>query len=217
MSNYEKCFTKHSFDYLNGLDANKFRTVLSTYHLYGDPVVFDVGCNAGSLIKVLKEFNLDKNVHCFEPHPVLSKKVKEVYPNVIMNEICIGNVDAPVTINIPSLSVGISSIIKRPVFANLGEEINELQTKCMKLDTYCKNIPYIDFIKIDVEGAEKMVFEGAHDMLSSKRIRLGMFEIGSTLTDAGTSAKEVCDLIESYGYYLDKNLIGTDIIFYCDK
>ena len=39
---------------------------------------FDIGCNSGSFVKSLSAFNIKNNVHCFEPHPVLSKKTKEV-------------------------------------------------------------------------------------------------------------------------------------------
>jgi FkbM family methyltransferase len=133
-----------------------------------------------------------------------------------MNELCLSNTNGQTEIHIPTWSVGISSMIKRPVFETLGQEINVLQVECKKLDTYCeeKSIESIDFLKIDVEGAEKMVFEGARELLSSKRIKVGMFEIGDTLNDAGTSTEEVCRLVESYGYSLDRSLFGSDIVFH---
>jgi len=220
MSNYEKCFEKHSFSELNNIDIYNFYNVFTKY-LEGiknksNTVFFDVGCNAGSFVKILKQYGFENNIHCFEPHPVLSKTVKEVYPFVIMNEFCLSNYNGETIINIPTWSVGLSSIIKRPVFCKLDQDINVLHISCKTLDSYCEenNIEKIDFIKIDVEGAEKMVFEGAHNLLLNKKIKFGMFEIGQTLVDAGTSTEEVCKLVESYGYKLDKSISENDFVFY---
>ena len=107
-NNYEKCFEKHSFEELNNIDyeihqhamkyiLNKFRMnkqTIETLH------IFDVGCNSGSFVKGLNTFGITKNIHCFEPHPVLSKKTKEVYPYIKMNEICLSNNDKNITYNI---------------------------------------------------------------------------------------------------------------------
>jgi hypothetical protein len=65
-----------------------------------------------------------------------------------------------------------------------------------------------------VEGAEKMVLEGAKELLQSHRIKAGVFEIGETLKDAGTSTEEVCRLLESYGYIIDKTFSQNDYVFY---
>jgi FkbM family methyltransferase len=218
MDNYNKCFNQHSLHELNDLDTFKFDHILNAFlnkfKITEKSVFFDVGCNAGSFIKMSKN-KTDIPIHCFEPHPVLSKVVKEMYPSVIMNNCCVANYNGDINIYIPTLSVGISSIFRRPVFDKLQQEINVLNTKCITLDTYCElnNITEIDFIKIDVEGAEKVVFEGAKNLLSSKKIKAGMFEVGETLTDAGTSTEEVCQLLRSYGYTIDK-IYDTDYFFY---
>lgn len=40
-----------------------------------------------------------------------------------------------------------------------------------------------------------------------------MFEVGQTLVDAGTSTDEVCKIIESYGYTIEKTY-DSDFYFY---
>lgn len=219
MSNYERCFEKHSFAELNNIDIELFMNVFSKYWQYimvETPVFFDIGTNAGSFVKFLENCGIQTNIHCFEPHPVLSKKVKSTYPHVCMNELCLSNTNTKTNIYIPTHSVGLSSLIKRPVFDILQQEINCLEVECMTLDEYCNQskIDRIDFLKIDVEGAEKMVFDGAVKMLASKQIKCGLFEIGQTLKDAGTSTEEVCHLLESYGYSLDTTISQSDVFFY---
>jgi FkbM family methyltransferase len=222
MNNYEKCFDQHSLQELNNLDTDKFVHILNLFQgkftVSDNSIFFDVGCNAGSFVKILKSKFGDKMIHCFEPHPVLSKVVKGLYSDIKMNEICVSNYNGDIIIYVPTLSVGISSIIRRPVFDKLNQEIMVLNTKCTTLDTYCElnNINEIDFIKIDVEGAEKVVFEGAKSLLSSKKIKAGMFEVGQTLLDAGTSTEEVCQLIESFGYTIEK-VYESDYFFYLQQ
>jgi hypothetical protein len=101
------------------------------------------------------------------------------------------------------------------VFDQLNQDITVLNVKCQTLDSYCSEhgIQQIDFIKIDVEGAEKFVLEGAKDMLQSHRIKAGIFEVGETLSDAGTSTEEVCALLENYGYVINKEFSTHDYVF----
>jgi FkbM family methyltransferase len=217
-----KCFNKHSFNELNNGDYNVLHEALgfflSKYPTKVSGIFFDVGCNAGSFVKALSSFNITTGIHCFEPHPVLAQKVKEVYPYVIMETLCLGNTNSDITINIPELSVGLSSLIYRPVFDQLGQTIIKFPTKCKTLDQYCKenNIQSINFLKIDVEGAEKMIIEGAHEMLNTHSIIAGMFEVGQTLIDAGTNAQEIKLILEKYGYKVIPTSSGNDYIFYLE-
>jgi len=215
----ERCFEKHSFQELNDIDFKILQKILfhfATFRqsLNKESVFFDVGTNAGSFIKALDVFAFP-NVHCFEPHPILAAKTKEVYPHITMNSFCLGNSNGLIDIYIPSMSVGLSSIVRRPVFDRLNQDITVLNVKCQTLDSYCSEhgIQQIDFIKIDVEGAEKTVFEGAKELLESHRIKAGVFEIGETLTDAGTSTEEICALLENYGYVINKEFSQNDYVF----
>ena len=79
---FDHCFEKHDFQELNNIDINMLYQVM-LYHLNRFPetkngVIFDVGTNAGSFIKVLTHMKIFKNIHCFEPHPVLSKETQNI-------------------------------------------------------------------------------------------------------------------------------------------
>ena len=181
--------------------------------------IFDVGCNAGSFINVLNHLKITDNIHCFEPHPYLSEYTKITYSFIKMNKICLTDNIGTVDITFPKWSVGLSSIIKRPVFDKLkseGQEFKTINVNSDTIDNYCKNnnIENIDFIKIDVEGAEKMVLDGANNMLKNNKIKMGIFEIGETLTDAGTSENEICNYLMNYNYIIEKNIVPNNYIFY---
>jgi len=219
MDHFTNCFEKHSFEELNNIDTfylhNVFEFYLNKFN-NRTSAIFDVGANCGSFVGVVQSFNIRNNIVCFEPHPVISKKTKEVYPYVTMNNCCVGNIDGNIDIHIPQFSVGLSSIINRPVFSQLNQPIITLNVKCTTLDTYCElnNISEIGFIKIDVEGAEKAIFEGAKRLLQNKKILCGFFEVGQTLYDANTSELEIAQSLENYGYKIDKTFSPNDYLFY---
>lgn len=215
---FMECYDKHNFQELNNLDVKMLYNVVGfcKTKFTENGVFFDIGSNAGSFIKVLSAFNIKNNIHCFEPHPVLHQTTKSVYPYINMNNYCLGNMDGNVDIYIPQWSVGLSSIIMRPLFSQLNQQINKINVKCQKMDTYCNvnNINDINFVKIDVEGAEKDIFEGSSELLKNKKIKCGIFEIGQTLYDANTHENEICDLLYSYGYIVDKRFSQNDYVFY---
>ena len=215
---FTECYDKHDFKELNDLDVNMLYNVVEFCRnkFTRDGMFFDIGSNAGSFVKVLNDCNINNNIHCFEPHPVLHQNTKQVYPYVNMNNYCLGNIDGNIDIYIPQWSVGLSSVINRPVFSQLGQQIYKLNVKCQKLDTYCneQNITNINFVKIDVEGAEKFIFEGATELLKNKQIKCGIFEVGQTLYDANTHENEICEILLSYGYILNKTFSKSDYVFY---
>jgi hypothetical protein len=73
------------------------------------------------------------------------------------------------------------------------------------LDTYLarEKIVQVDLIKIDVEGAELFVLEGAHELLSQhpNAAPVILFEYSpSNCANFGYKATAVIDLLMSYGY-----------------
>ena len=135
-----------------------------------------------------------------------------------MNKLCLSDKIEKSVINIPTWSVGLSSMIERPVFQQLesqGQYIEKLEVDTITIDKYCQdnNVKCIDFIKIDVEGAEYRVLKGAENMLKKRLIKSGIFETGETLTDAKVSEKQLMEYLEEYGYILQK--IPNNCIFWC--
>eukprot|EP01041_Mallomonas_annulata_P005570 gene5570-11211_t len=63
--------------------------------------------------------------------------------------------------------------------------------------------PTISLLKIDSQGYESEVLDGAHNILSTKTIPIIMIEIAPKWLHAqGSSALKLCNQLESYGYIL---------------
>ena len=71
-------------------------------------------------------------------------------------------------------------------------------------DQFCleHGIAEIDFLKIDVEGAEQHVLQGFEQMLSRQSIDIIQFEYGYANGDAGWLMKNFYEYLEGFGYVL---------------
>ena len=77
----------------------------------------------------------------------------------------------------------------------------------VSLDSFCqeKGISHIDFLKVDVEGAESFVFEGANRLLNSKAIRFIQFEVSKNMLEGlNKTAKETFEALTKNGYECHK-------------
>lgn len=216
---FSKFLSVYNFSMLEGMDSNVHIEMLDKFSNISKKkenlIFFDVGSNAGSFIKVVKNQNINCDLHAFEPHPTLNQYLKEKYIDVKVNDSCLLDYDGVCSINIPSLSVALSSVVNRSVFneLNSSQEVYVLEKKCITLDSYCfeNNIECIDYIKIDVEGAEFMILKGAEKMLSEGKVLSGSFEVG--IEESGKSTADIVSLLEKYNYTIDSS-IKTDYFFY---
>jgi FkbM family methyltransferase len=144
------------------------------------PVVFDVGANEGQWIAEVLAVCPNAIIHAFEPQIKLAALVGAKYPNVVVNNLGVG--DAVGVLELfdyaghagsqhASLMAGVIDGIHN---GNLRSQSVSVET----LDAYCAqhHIEHIDFLKIDVEGFELKVLHGANLMLKSNKIDVIQFE-----------------------------------------
>ena len=86
--------------------------------------------------------------------------------------------------------------------------LKKQEVDMMRLDDFCleNNVKNIDFLKIDVEGNELKVLDGAKGMLSNDKISVIQFEYGGTYIDAEILLKDVFDFFSELPYTIYKIL-----------
>ena len=105
----------------------------------------------------------------------------------------------------------------------------EIKVKTTTIDSYCKkyNVESIDILKIDVQGNELKVLQGAKRMLKEKRVKLIFTEISIAPNYKEQSEiDEVIKLLRENEYKIfnffkmkhkEGKLIECDILFYVEK
>ncbi len=190
-------------------------------------VFLDIGANAGIFTVTAAELvgNMG-HVYAFEPgtaeKDLLSLNIKRnKLENVTTVNCAVSNRSGDAEFAV-SYDGAMNSLRKTD---HPGQQIKEWRTvKTTTVDEFVleRSIPKVDFMKIDVEGAEKFVFEGARKLLVSSKNLTILFEASDLNAAAfGYTVKDFLSELRSGGlnlYYLDRDgslipVIGDDVRF----
>jgi FkbM family methyltransferase len=159
-----------------------YETFKKTIELFKDKkiIIFDVGTNVGQFLGVYLEVLNDlsiKNyeIHCFEPNVSLIKDLRKYSKsNIFINNLAISNEIGEKSFFIHDISEN-SSFYK---YKHIKEK-KEIKIETTTLDEYCKikNISKINFLKIDTEGAEPQVLEGAKNQIKNDKVDCVLSEL----------------------------------------
>lgn len=171
-------------------------------------IIFDVGANVGTYINtIVKSFGASAEVHAFEPSAVTFKQLSENIgnqKNITLNNFGLSNAAEEKPIYYDHEKSGLTSLYQRQL-SHYGIEMNMSETiRLETLDAYCRsnNIETIFLLKVDVEGHELSVLQGAKNMLAEKKIHAIQFEFGGTNIDARTYFKDFYLLLkDNYTIY----------------
>ena len=168
-------------------------------------VVFDVGANIGQTWEWVRANEPSSKIYCFEPVSGPFAELKKLVgndSNTVLEHLALGEAKGQKTIRLFDENSSLNSL-KDDVMNNTGyskEEIVTIDT----LDSYCKknNISKIDFLKIDTEGYELNVLEGAGEMLSSESISFIYCETGFLRqNNRNTYFADLTEWLEARGYH----------------
>lgn len=176
-------------------------------------LVIDAGMNEGDFALLAVTYFQSQNilVHGFEPnkHINLRQELSLSPTKIIQNNLGLSDVKGTQILYVPTkhqekISTShVSSLINRPVFAGWKDtRIEEQEVAITTLDFYCQKnkIDKINYLKIDVEGNELKVLQGAKQLLLNKKVNAGQFEYGSTFDDSGSTLEEVVFYLDNLGY-----------------
>lgn len=169
-------------------------------------LVIDVGANIGSESILAASKGKNVKVFAFEPTDSLIPLLKE--------NIAINGFSKRVEIIQKAVSkkngkikfvLEAESEINHIASENI-EDKNVKIVNCITLDTFVKEkgINYIDFLKVDVEGAELFVFQGAKNCFRENKISIILFELNKKIADFGYKSKELIELLKNNNFFVFK-------------
>jgi len=181
-------------------------------------IIVDVGANRAQNWKLIsKLFQVRKSV-LIEPnkklHPAINQTLKNhdftLIDKCITNyngftEFFYSNFDSTSSIVKPNQDSKYYKIKKQ--ILGRGYKIVTLKKQCSTLDTIMDDlkISFIDYLKIDVEGAELNVLEGATSFIKQSKIGIIQLEIHDNDMRI-SSSKEIVNFLQDNKYYLYKSV-----------
>jgi len=168
----------------------------------GAGIVLDIGAHAGIWSLLVAEQNQSADIRAFEPSPAAVEQLRRhLHMNgldrIVVHPVGVG--DRPGTrafFQAPRSNSGASSFFNRQGSA-------EIAVPVVTVDAYLarEGLSHVDVIKVDVEGAEMLVFEGASRLLASDGAPMLFFELNDDLCASyGVTSQEVKRRLIAHGY-----------------
>ena len=183
-------------------ETSKIMQILELTKEIDNPVFFDIGANYGGY-SYITMFNENLKVEAFEPNPIVSEVFKHIVeknsiPNININSFGLSDTDRKCALHWGPRNIGAATI-----------KVNK-DGDCVFKTLDSLNVQKMDFVKIDVEGHELEVLEGAREAIKRCKPIFLQIEINS-----GDRAKKL-DMIKED--YLDNNYytyrMGVDYLFF---
>lgn len=175
-------------------------------HAKSKAVIFDVGANVGewALACHRQDAGSKAQIYAFEPSAPTFKRLSDsvkAFPNVTLVRSALSNHTGRAFLQIAGELAG-SNSLEISTAPTTSTEPVELITA----DEFCQshNIGHIDLLKIDAEGHDMMVIEGARGLLSRKAIGVVQFEYNWRWVEPHRTLLDAFKFFEPLGYRIGK-------------
>ncbi len=157
----------------------------------------DIGCHYGSMLSCFSRLAPNGRHVAFEPTPVKVRFLRRKFPDVDVRELALSDRPGPASFYINRSQSGFSGLARH------GEgDFEQIDVPCARLDDVVPRYRRFDFLKLDVEGAELLVFRGALELLRRDRPTI-FFECGPSGPELfGYKAGEIHELLTGQCGYL---------------
>jgi len=169
-------------------------------------VVFDVGSHKGGWAEAALAINPRLEIHCFEAsletHRLLTGRSPPL--PVIANAFGLGAVAETRTLYSFGAGNNANSLYRRSGLEALNFP-PQTATETVTLDTadnYCarRGLAAIDFMKVDTEGHELSVLQGARRLMAVQAIGAVQFEYGGCNIDSRSLLRDIFEFLADVGY-----------------
>lgn len=179
------------------------------------PVFFDVGANVGNFSAALSDAFPEATVHAFEPHPENHKLLvaRSDSRKVKCHCVAVGAVKGSAKLFDHSVGNGSEhATLHEAVISDLHHDnVTVIDTQVCTLDdiVFQEQIDFIDFLKIDTEGHELFVLQGASRLLAECKVGCIQFEFNEMNTVSRVFFSDFRKVLANYDLFrlLPKGLL----------
>lgn len=168
-----------------------------------EDIIFDIGANMGITANWFA--HRSKQVYAFEPHPdnistIKSQKKLRNINNLTIYDIALGEKESKMQLHVKGFHGhhSLGDVDNSPTVGKIEVNVRKLDDVFGEL-----NIAKIHFMKIDVEGFEADVLNGASKLLNDKKINYILFELQDTILNSiQRTSSEVFQILFTAGYQI---------------
>jgi FkbM family methyltransferase len=170
-----------------------------------NPVIFDVGANTGEWTRLMLARVPSARIVMFEPSQGCAAHLETILNDrTALVKSALGANPGTAHLWSSEETDGSASLHERRDSYFQDRQYASVEVPVTTIDAYMKeaSIDSIDFLKLDVEGHELSVLQGASAALGEKKIRALAFEFGSANINSRTFFRDFWDELRSKGYEL---------------
>lgn len=158
----------------------------------------DIGAHYGTMLSAILRRSPKGQHTAFEAIPTKAAFLRQRFPEVKLHECALGEAAGSVDFFINTKQSGYSSLARH---GDDGDTFQKIQVECDTLDSRMRDAPPVQFLKVDVEGAEEQVLRGGREFLGEHGPVI-LFECGPSGAAAfGREPVGVFDaLVDELGY-----------------
>lgn len=174
---------------------------------------FDVGANEGQTACELRRIFPGAKIYCFEPFEAAFRTLQQKLsgdPNICLEQVAMGDRKGEATLYENAESVTNSLLPNAPEAhasqpADYAIPTGQSTVAITTLDDFCaeRQIPHLDFLKIDSQGYDLHILQGARKHLAERRISFIVVEmLFAPLYSGQAYFHEIYGFLTGFGYQL---------------
>ena len=173
-----------------------------------EPVVLDVGAYRGDYSMGALKANPGAKVFAFEPHPRTFAILKPKSRQAGFAAFNLGCSDAEGALTLYDIADEDRSFrttaYQEIIEGHLDRRSESFEVRTTTIDKFCAatDLDHLDLLKIDAEGHEMHILNGAAGMLRSGKIEAIQFEFNELNAYSGRHFKEFVDILPEYRFFL---------------
>ena len=168
----------------------------------------DIGANVGDVTLLLsnivgkegKVFSYEAVKPTYEKL-LLNINANKFYNNITAFNLAVGDVEKEISVTVPGNGFGqVSMQVHKKGSWNSASRFTVFKTHCILLDHHMADFKKVDFIKIDIEGAELLALKGAVEIINKFKPVLYVEVYKGWTKEFNYHPLDVYQYIKSFGY-----------------